>query len=244
MPTIQKIRKGQNPRATEWNALADAYNFGTFGTSGPPGNSSPHPAGVVTVKNISGNDRNRFDCMSLGETVFDIGDDAEEDVLFDVETADENKTPAILLDSIGNGQTGKACIFGFCLAKVGPADTVNDLWGIPDAANNRLKPSGGGSVYLLHPPSTTNPKVRPVVINPVSNVAAFRTRTGGISARSTATIPSAICDQLTIASGTRSVSGNTATVYNLFTSAIGELVDIFAARIGHRWFVIAEDCAE
>jgi len=244
VPTIQKIRKGQTPRAIEWNALADAYNFGTFGTSGPPGNGSLHSAGIVTVKNISGSDRSRFDCMSLGDTVFDIGDDAEEDVLFDVHTADENKTPAILLDSIANGQTGKACIFGFCLAKVGTADSVNDLWAIPDATNHRLEPSGGGSIYLLHPPSTADPKVRPVVINPVSNVAAFRTKTGGISARSTSTIPSASCDQLTIASGTRAVSGNTATVYNLFTSAIGETVDIFAARIGHRWFVIAEDCAE
>jgi hypothetical protein len=71
----------------------------------------------------------------------------------------------------------------------------------------------------------------------------FFTPSGGIAARSGATLGSATCTRISVAGGTRAVTSKTETVYNDFTGgAIGGSVDIVAALIDGIWVAISEDC--
>lgn len=71
----------------------------------------------------------------------------------------------------------------------------------------------------------------------------FTTPSGGIAARSGSTLGSATCTKVSVSGGTRTVSANTATVYNDFRDAISGTVDIVATRINGIWLAIAEDCS-
>lgn len=72
--------------------------------------------------------------------------------------------------------------------------------------------------------------------------AVFFTPSSGIAARAGATLGSATCTRLTVASGTRSSTGTTETVYNDFRGAIAGSVDVIASKIDGIWVVHAEDC--
>lgn len=71
----------------------------------------------------------------------------------------------------------------------------------------------------------------------------FVTPSGGIAARSGATLGSATCTHYTVTGGTRASTSDTVTVYNDFTTAIGGSTDIVAIRVDGIWLAIAEDCA-
>lgn len=76
-----------------------------------------------------------------------------------------------------------------------------------------------------------------------ANVKMFVTPSGGIAARSGATLGSSNCTVLDVSSGSRSVTSITETVYNNFTSAVAGSTDIAAAKVNGIWVVIAEDCS-
>lgn len=82
----------------------------------------------------------------------------------------------------------------------------------------------------------------PVRARATGGIAHFVTPSGGIAARSGATLGSATCTLLSIAGGTRATTATTATVYNDFTTSVGGSRDIVAAKIDGVWSVIAEDC--
>ena len=164
MPNIGRIKSGQLPLASEWNALAESYNGGAIGAAGINGKALPLSAGIVWVKNTSGSDRARFDCMSLGSTTTTIGVNARESVIFEADTADPDGTPVILQEPIANNRFGRGCIFGYTLAKIKQASAATDLFGTPNASNHNLDAGSSGPIQILAAPSTSANSIRPVLI--------------------------------------------------------------------------------
>jgi hypothetical protein len=200
----------------------------------------------VWVRNDSGSDRSRFDCMALGDPIFDLNMDGSVDLLFGADTvADSTDTPAILIDSVADGSFGRAVINGMALAKVKAASSVSDLFAEPDTGS-QLAAVSSGSIQLLAAPSTSAATLLPVLVGvgglAGSSTAVFLSHSSGIAARSGATLGSASCVMYSVSGGTRATTGNSFTVYNDFTTAIAGSVDIIAAKIDGIWVAIAEDC--
>ncbi|MCA9132941.1 MAG: hypothetical protein KDA45_07290, partial [Planctomycetales bacterium] len=146
---------GQRPRlsAAELNRQNETADRAAFDRRGLlerviPDDQQSH---WVWLRNDSGEDRLRFDCMALGEPLFDLTDDGTVDLLFSADTADADKTPVILLEPIADGDLGKGVIQGLAIARVGPGDTSSRL-ASPDGDNHWLSP-GEGPVKLLAAPT-------------------------------------------------------------------------------------------
>jgi hypothetical protein len=77
----------------------------------------------------------------------------------------------------------------------------------------------------------------------VAKTQVFFTPSGGIAARSGATLGSATCTRISVTSGTRASTGSMQTVYNHFRSAVAGSTDVIASLIDGIWVVISEDCA-
>ncbi len=152
-----------NLSAAELNRMTDAANKASFNREGVRELSLPddQQSHWVWLRNDSGSDRARFDCMSLGDPLFEMLDDGTVDLLFKGLTAAADKTPAILLEPIANGAMGKAVIHGLALAKVGGGST-SELTATPDATNHRLTP--GGDIKLLAAPHASAVKLLPVLL--------------------------------------------------------------------------------
>lgn len=203
MPNINPINPGQLPRAIEWNALAEAYNGGATSRTGYPGRRLPLSSGLVVIKNTSGSDRSRFDCMSLDGTTQTIDDDAEFSVIFKAATADPDETPVILQEPIANNQFGIGCIFGYTLAKIEQASSSSHVWGTPNATNHNLDAGTEGPIKILATPSTSADSLRPVLVGAAAEATDhyLYTLTSAVSAGSgTATIRN-MADATEIATG-------------------------------------------
>lgn len=157
-----KVITGISPRT--WDAIADRLNGGRVEAAGVGATPelSGLNAGWVWVKNTSGSDRTRFDCMALGDPVMSLTTDGNVDVLFNATTASATASPAVLLEPIANGRVGRAVIYGLCLAKVAIATSTSLLFAEPQPSN--LKPVSSGTIKLLTAPSTTEIKLLPVVL--------------------------------------------------------------------------------
>ncbi len=231
-------------RPKTWNAIADVVNGGRVGANGP---SSPAVAdglgkGWVWVKNTSGSDRSRFDCMALGDPTMALTTDGQVDVVFAATTADPVKTPAILLEPIANGRVGRAAIYGLCLATVA-AGATSLLNAVPQASSNSLLPSASGSIKLLTAPSASVVTLIPVVLGAsASPGVVMKTPGGGIAARSGTTISSATCTQWNRSGSTLSASTETYAVYGLSTTAVANSVFIVAIPTNIGWLAVWEDC--
>ena len=103
----------------------------------------------VWIRNDSGADRERFDCMSLGDPIFEMLDDGTVDLLFEGLTAAADKTPAILLEPIADGEMGKAVIHGLALARVGSGST-SERTATPDSEVKLLPVLLGSGSVLAH----------------------------------------------------------------------------------------------
>ena len=166
MPQILKRRPGDAfLPARDWNSVADAVNGGV--SFGPPAFGSFFSPSVL-VRNDTGSDRSMFDCISLGDPLYELATDGSVDLIFAGETADEDKPAAILVEPIAHDATepkfGRALLFGLAYALVGPAAATTILRAKPDAANHRLVPDPTGSTILLGAPSTTTTKLLPVLL--------------------------------------------------------------------------------
>jgi hypothetical protein len=153
-------------RAKTWNAIADVVNGGRVDAASqaaqaPAGGMN---AGWVWVKNTSGSDRSRFDCMALGDPVMNLTNDGQVDVLFKCDTADPDASPAILLEPIADGRVGRAVIYGLCLAKVSIATSTSLLFAEPQTSDHNLKAVASGKIKLLKAPSTSAITLLPVVV--------------------------------------------------------------------------------
>jgi hypothetical protein len=175
MPQIRKHKPGDKRlRAADWNNIADAVSGG-LGQRPPPINSTM--AATVLVRNDTGADLDAFDCISLGEPMWDLQPDGSADLIFVGETADADKPAAILAEPIAHDATnkrfGRAWVYGLAYATVGPAAAITDLAAAPDPANARLAP-GSGNVQLLAAPSTTVETLLPVLLGATGGASASR----------------------------------------------------------------------
>lgn len=242
MPTIRPIKSGQFPRATEWNALAAAYNSGSIGSAG--GGTGKRFANLAKGKNNSGSDRARFQCMMLDVPELTLDTDGTVDLIFGLDTADAAELPAILVGSIANGRIGDVIIDGLALALVGPASATTDLYAVPDAANHRLAPQAEESnIRLLAAPSTSVETLCPVLLGGgggSSGVKIVQTPGAGIAARSGTTVSSANCTEYKLVAGTLTTNTDTLTVHNPWPFAIPASFYILAVResIGSDWIAI------
>lgn len=174
-----------NIPAKEWNAIADAVNFGV---SQSRGNGLLAQSVTVLVRNDAGEDLDRYDCASLGDPIFTLAADGSVDLLFTLVKADPAKIPAILTEPIAHDATnkryGRVWIHGLAYAFVGPGSTTSKL-GVPTPTNNRLTP-GSGEIRLLGAPSATVETVLPVLLGSGSSsgTGLAKSPAGGIPARS------------------------------------------------------------
>lgn len=144
-----------------WNVTANAYYLSRLGLEEGKLPDDPY-AWWVWVRNDSGLDRERFDCMSLGEPLYEMKEDGTVDLLFEGFTADPDpdKTAVILLEPIAADAYGKGVIHGLALAWVGPG---TGLWAQPNPEEHNLTP-GAGNIKLLATPSETEVKLLPVLL--------------------------------------------------------------------------------
>lgn len=248
MPAIQQIKSGQFPKASEWNALAEAYNGGAIGASGPEG----IPVARLRGKNTSGSDRSRFDTMAIDGISAALETDGSVDLIFDLVDADSTKPTAVLIDSIEDGQIGNFALDGLALAKVA-AGTITHEYATIDAANHRLTPQADeSSIRLLAAPDASNEKLLPVLLGSggggSGTTAGYaRTPSGGIPAASdngtNLTLGSATCTEMTGSGTTVSPTATTYEVVNMVSKAIaGDVVVGWVMRNGKRVVDVA-DCA-
>jgi hypothetical protein len=152
-----------NIPAKEWNAIADAVNFGV---SQSRGGGQLSQSITVLVRNDSGEDLDRFDCASLGAPLFTLETNGSADLIFSLVKADKEKPPAILTEPIAHNATnkryGRVWIHGLAYAFVGPGATTSKF-GVPTATNNRLTP-GSGDIRLLAAPSASAETLLPVLL--------------------------------------------------------------------------------
>lgn len=174
MPNIEQIKPGQMPRAVEWNALADRYNGGSVGLAGYDGRSLGISSGLVRVKNVSGSDRDRFDCMSLGDTVIELETNAQQDLWFEADTADPDETPVILQEPIADGLVGVGRIFGVTLAKIATASATSLRSATPNASNHNLDAGVSGPIGILSSPSASAASLRPVLLGATPGPLLYR----------------------------------------------------------------------
>ena len=161
-----KVAAGQNFRfsAGLYNDLVDLVTPGASTTGGYIDALTRSGSVIIPVKNISGSDRERFDCMALGDMRFELGADAKESIIFDVDTADPDEPAAILIGPIADGKYGRACIFGLAIARIA-SGSATALVGTPNASGHNLTTSDGfGTIRLLAPGSATLEKIRPVLL--------------------------------------------------------------------------------
>jgi hypothetical protein len=191
----------------------------------------------VWIKNTSGSDRARFDCMALGDPEFGLELDGSVDLIFQGTASALDKSPVILIDDIANGEFGKGVIHGLALARVG-SGSVNNRWAIP--GTHKLTP-GNGSIKLLAAPSASEDKLLPVLLG-VDGGLLMQTPSGGIAARSGTTISSAVCTVWTRSGSTISATSQTESVFNLSTSAVGGTKYIIAKDTNIGKVAVWEDC--
>jgi hypothetical protein len=232
------------PRAAEWNSIAESYNSGAIGASGYPGRRLPESSGLVYVKNNSGSDRLRWDCMTLGNTTETIGNDGNELIVFAATTASSDGTPVILQEPIAAGLLGVGRIFGQTLAKLATASDAGHLNGTPNASGHNLTPGADGPIKILSAPSTGGASVRPVLLGAAArNEILIKTPGGGIAA-ATGTGPytfgSATC---TVVSDAGVVGSETVTVKNIVNEAIAANVIGKASRVGSIWVIDVASCS-
>lgn len=243
MPHVDSIRRGEMPKAAEWNAMAQAFNYGAIGLGANAVRRLPVGLPIVTVKNDSGADRSRFDCMSLGAPIEALADDGSVDLIFLADVADADEVPIILLEPIANELYGKAILHGLALAKVGGG---TGTFATPDATNHRLAPATTGMIKLLATPHATDPKLLPVLIggggSGDDNCILIKTPGGGIPAASGSgpyTFGSATC---TVVSDAGVVGSSTVTVKNIVNQAIAANVVGKAERYGSIWVIDVASC--
>lgn len=119
---------------------------------------------VVLAKNSSGTDRERYDCMSISGLLWDFEPDGTTDLIFDLDTADPDAAPAILLEPIADGAFGLVMIDGPAIAKVEISTDAAFRYAVPKASTHSLEPAASGPIKLLAAPSESAVKYIPCII--------------------------------------------------------------------------------
>jgi hypothetical protein len=240
---MRKRNRGQSLElhAGDWNRLCDMARQGIG--QGPGVGASSNALGLIWlwVKNTSGADRSRFDCMSLGSLVFDVETNVRQDVIFEALTADPTKTPIVLQEPIAAGRIGRAAISGVTLAKVATSAHVGLLYAGANASGHDLLP-GAGPIKLLSAPSTSATTLRPVNLGPFYPLFPVKTKAACAAAGSGCGMSSVSCDLLIAAvGGSKSDSGLDVTVFNPGGPiASGACADAQLNGVGELEFVVVK----
>ena len=231
-------------QVAQWNEAAKLLTRQRLQENSIPDDQQSH---WVWVRNDSGSARERYECMTLSDPIFNLDLDGSVDLMFKAIASDPAKTPVILLEPIASGEMGKGIINGLALAKVGSGPTTAT---VATPGTHKLTP-GSGSIKLLGAPSASVDKLLPVLLGAGSGGDAilFTTRAGGIAARSTTTLPhtfpSATVDLLDPVTGDVYSPNQTATVYNSTNIAVAHVAyrPHQAKKIGSRYFIDVDDCS-
>lgn len=215
---MRKVKPGEPVRiaARDWNRMLDASNLVLGNGVGARINSASNFGLIwVWVKNTSGSDRSRYDCMSLGNLLFDIETNAQQDPIFEATVAAKDKQPIILLEAIASNQFGRAAIQGLTLAKVATAGHANMRDAGANAAGHNLL-AGVGQIRLMAAPSTSAATLRPVLLGPFNQLVHVKTKASCVAANDTTGAMTAVsCDRfITATDGTQTDAGYDVDVYN------------------------------
>lgn len=110
---------------------------------------------IVSIKNTSGNDLNRFEVLGLDGPLFTP---CQNLLSFQNQIAFVGVTPsedshvgrfAILLEPLRDGMIGSACLSGVCPVRLNVLDEEHDWADIEDGETDSLKTDTAGSAYIL-----------------------------------------------------------------------------------------------
>jgi hypothetical protein len=194
MPSFTKLRQGQRwpgPSASFHNATVDAIEAVRALQQGS-GDDEREPArrntNIVTVKNNSGGDVNRFGVLGINDALFTPTDNGD---LFKSRVIINGDTPSalhqgrfvVLLEPIADGKLGRGYVAGTIPCKIDVIDTSHDFADVKPADDVSLKSRGGyGSARILYKESGTGVKLAYVELTPAAPGVHFYvalTQTGG-----------------------------------------------------------------
>lgn len=136
--------------AALYNRLIDVVGD-DLDAAGPRGAAQSN--GVrINIRNLTGADRSRYDCLTVGPASFTTTD-GKADLIFNSATPDPWKKLAVLLEPIPAGKRGRALIHGLTWVRCtgNPAHEYAYL----DTTSHRLRAATGGQVRLLGAPAST-----------------------------------------------------------------------------------------
>jgi hypothetical protein len=159
--TLKKVQPGDPLRipAATFNTLIDvarAHLERKQNVGGQSQAASPPPGVILTIRNDSGSDRDRFEVLGLDEPVFPPEDNTADmsrgPVMSGVYPVDPDHLGAfvVLLEPIASGAVGRAMIQGAVPVQVDFADTAPNTWAdISDGVAANLKAMATGSARIL-----------------------------------------------------------------------------------------------
>ena len=157
--TFKKVQSGDPLRipAETFNTFIDAaQDFKSRRQS-----SSRKPAfdlqqtGIVSVRNTSGADRERFEVLGIDRPIFTPTDNL---LSFQNQIAFIGVTPTeedhlgrfvVLLEPLRDGMIGQACLSGVCPIRLNVLDEEHDWADIEDGETDSLKTDTAGSAFIL-----------------------------------------------------------------------------------------------
>lgn len=240
-----KVQPGQDfspPSAFEWNAMLTAGQLalaGKYGVSAQIQACATSPqACVVRIKNTSGSDRNRYECLSLGEPRWELSAAHTLLSIIIAGTAGPNN-PAVLLQPLKVDQIGLATILGPTLLRMNAFAGAAKQYAAPNA-NGKFDSADSGPIQLLG--AVSGEFGFGILVGRKAGSILAKTPIGGIPAM-TGTGPytwgSADCTPIN-EDGT--VGSGTVTIKNIVTDSIAGEVVIKANLVGAVYVVDTASC--
>lgn len=158
---FKKVQSGDRLRipATAYNRLMDVardHQADKQNTRQKQETSLPQPGVILTVRNDSGSDCDRFEVLGLDSPVFEPTDntaDFSRGVVMDAKTPDDpthRGSFVVLLEPIADGAVGRAIVQGAAYVQVDITGNDVDEWAdIEDAETGNLKAGVTGSAKIL-----------------------------------------------------------------------------------------------
>jgi hypothetical protein len=159
---LKRWEKGKpiDPNADTWNAFCDNAEANGFESrAGGDAKGTAKNSCIITIKNNSGEDRDRFDVLQLDTPLITKAQNENEfknRVAFNAVdyTGDADETPVILMQPLADGQTGRGVILGATIANVEILDGDHKYATFSSDHPEYLESSGSGSIKLLYNPGT------------------------------------------------------------------------------------------
>lgn len=173
---VRRVSPGSpfQPRATEWNAIADAVNDYNAkrvkaGAANRGRSSAPDPVGTVLVQNVSGFDYPRFAILGITGSIFGPADLGWDDgISLTVDLADSEHVGGrfvVLQEPILDEGVGRALLTGPTVCQVDVTDDTHEFADVEPGYYSRLASTDVGPAYILARQSGLGVKWAIVVLN-------------------------------------------------------------------------------